>query len=939
MSQYDVIVSQNIAASGKEYVSRPVNIGKGALLSADAGFVPAVLDAGTDGYILARDDTETTGLKWIPPFVDTNYYLSAVNVISIDNVDFILSGGGPNITGIDFSHTHVYQNDVLKWDIDKYTPYTVQTPGAFDVSVTDPVHSFRLNYNGTFYASQFHSTNYFRVGSGDNQFTTTVNSLNVTIGGTTRTSLNPSEADSGSAVAYMFDTSNNLTSSTAKLVQVRNFGTEKFYINKDGDVYAGGVLLTGAPSGAALTSTNDTNITLTLGGTPSTALLQATSMTMGWTGTLADSRIASSGNWNTAYGWGDHAGLYYTKTESDDKYLLNITDTLTGDLTITGGLTVDTDTLVVDDVNNRVGIGTASPLDNLHIRNGATTGYTPSGVSTVTVEDINGGSIALLSGSSGTSYLIFGDDTDNKGYLKYDHSNDAMTLRANGTSNQLVLNSTGNVGIGTPDPGAYKLNVNGDTNISGGLVVDTDSLVVDDVTGAVTMAGDVSANNLSGTNTGDQTSIVGITGTIAQFNTALTDGDFATGGGTATGTNTGDQDLSGLVPYTGATANVNLGVYDLLATDLSASAKLYVDSINEYTTSAGIILEHETTIKNASGGYLNLRRFDGIIGTGEILGVISFTGDDDSLRTGAKIVATASQGWSSGGPSKLEFYTDNFGGTGLSSPRMTIADDGDIEVASKITAVGSVQGSIIRASGAATSGVGLLESVITSADTFGTAEIIKLTSDAASANDGVSVGFHAKDSSAGSDQYAEIKMIIVDSTSGSEDGQVSLSAMVAGSLTSLFYVNGVNAVISSTNLFVPATTFSADITNTTTYGNTTGSSANMYVGSDGVYKRSTASTIRVKENIELWRESGLDIINKLQPKTFNYKKSHYKYNRNFLGLIAEDVKDVSEYLVDFENEDGTGKVENVNYARIVVPLIKAVQEQQKEIDRLKKLLN
>lgn len=46
---------------------------------------------------------------------------------------------------------------------------------------------------------------------------------------------------------------------------------------------------------------------------------------------------------------------------------------------------------------------------------------------------------------------------------------------------------------------------------------------------------------LSGSNTGDQTSIVGITGTVAQFNTALTDGDFATGGGTATGTNTGDQ--------------------------------------------------------------------------------------------------------------------------------------------------------------------------------------------------------------------------------------------------------------------------------------------------------------------------------------------------------------------------------------------------------------
>jgi len=50
---------------------------------------------------------------------------------------------------------------------------------------------------------------------------------------------------------------------------------------------------------AALTKTDDTNVTLTLGGTPATALLQATSLTLGWTGTLADSRITSATNWNS----------------------------------------------------------------------------------------------------------------------------------------------------------------------------------------------------------------------------------------------------------------------------------------------------------------------------------------------------------------------------------------------------------------------------------------------------------------------------------------------------------------------------------------------------------------------------------------------------------------------------------------------------------------
>ncbi len=41
------------------------------------------------------------------------------------------------------------------------------------------------------------------------------------------------------------------------------------------------------PSGAALTEVNDTNVTMTLGGNPTTALLQAVSMQLGWTGLLA----------------------------------------------------------------------------------------------------------------------------------------------------------------------------------------------------------------------------------------------------------------------------------------------------------------------------------------------------------------------------------------------------------------------------------------------------------------------------------------------------------------------------------------------------------------------------------------------------------------------------------------------------------------------------
>jgi hypothetical protein len=49
---------------------------------------------------------------------------------------------------------------------------------------------------------------------------------------------------------------------------------------------------------ASLTATSDTNVTITLGGTPATALLQGVSLTLGWTGKLADNRIDSASTWN-----------------------------------------------------------------------------------------------------------------------------------------------------------------------------------------------------------------------------------------------------------------------------------------------------------------------------------------------------------------------------------------------------------------------------------------------------------------------------------------------------------------------------------------------------------------------------------------------------------------------------------------------------------------
>jgi hypothetical protein len=65
-------------------------------------------------------------------------------------------------------------------------------------------------------------------------------------------------------------------------------GTVSQYIDGTGALQTFPTIPTVTPS--ALTKTDDTNVTLTLGGTPATALLQSVSLTLGWTGILATGR-------------------------------------------------------------------------------------------------------------------------------------------------------------------------------------------------------------------------------------------------------------------------------------------------------------------------------------------------------------------------------------------------------------------------------------------------------------------------------------------------------------------------------------------------------------------------------------------------------------------------------------------------------------------------
>lgn len=162
-------------------------------------------------------------------------------------------------------------------------------------------------------------------------------------------------------------------------------------------------------SGAALTKTNDTNVTLTLGGSPSTALLAATSLTLGWTGQLGVTR------------GGTGTGTAFTA----------------GSIVFAGASGVysqDNANLFWDDSNNRLGIGTTSPGYAVEVTGDLRLGGGG---------DLRLGSATGTTGSSGDS-SIFSDAND--------------MYFSTGSNTRMYIANGGNVGIGNTGP-TYRLDV------------------------------------------------------------------------------------------------------------------------------------------------------------------------------------------------------------------------------------------------------------------------------------------------------------------------------------------------------------------------------------------------------------------------------------------------------------------------------------------------
>jgi hypothetical protein len=191
-------------------------------------------------------------------------------------------------------------------------------------------------------------------------------------------------------------------------------------------------------------------------------------------------------------------------------------------------------------------------------------------------------------------------------------------------------------------------------------------------------------------------------------------------------------------------------------------------------------------------------------------------------------------------------------------------------------------------------------------------------------------------------------------TAGTNEAGSVLNARGAGSGTMIFQNDGTERMRITTNGDVCVGTTTANsrfnvtspFGNTVTFNNTSGSSSASFVSFQasgnpigGISRNGLANSVlynttsdyRLKEDFKNFK--GLDLINNINVYNFKWKG----VNQREYGVIAHELKEVIPNLVTGEKD--AESMQQVDYSKLVPILIQAIQDQQKQIEELKTLIN
>ena len=628
----------------------------------------------------------------------------------------------------------------------------------------------------------------------------------------------------------------------------------------------------------------------------------------------------------------DSAKLSTTSTGID------VTGTVTAD-----GLTVDTDTLVVDATNNRVGIGTSSPAELLVLDK--------SSGDTFVRFDKSGTFKGLVgisdSAGSGSGSAVAGDVI-----LR---SQTRVLLDTGGTT-RAVVDASGRVGIGTSSP-SYKLSLVDTTQvgttiqlfrtgsaagsmfINGGLAFgadggngDTQRMVISSSTGNVGIGTSSPAYPLSVQRSG--------VGVAASFTDGVTDtthieivsggggslwaGGFLTFGAGGGGSNTermriksdGEVEISGIGNTAGARLNIGSDANNAFVRSYSTAAGMLLGTTNAQPLK--IITNSVEAARFDANGNFGI----GTSSPASILHAVGSTGIILGAASGNTWQTAAIKPIDEGASYKgtLAFYTHpSAGSAGSPTERMRIDSSGNVSVTPSAGLVENAVGVFMLPTG---------ELRVKDNTEDGTSQISIYNNNVTNDTEQFFVAMNLGDVEMGNRRtgYLSFKTNNAERMRIDSSGNLLIgTTAVSGKLTLAnggadgLYVDGTGTG------YVYRTSNASGIAGY--FVTSSGAAGNISVsGTTTTYN--TSSDQRLKDNI-VDAPSASDDIDAIQVRSFDWKVdgSHQKY-----GLVAQELVTVAPSAVS-QPEDPE-EMMGVDYSKLVPMLIKEVQQLRARVAQL-----